>query len=123
MEKRLGWLLAELGKAHLLPPGVGEEQIKQLFYVYKANVLAMLSYRPTAYAGEISLLMAMEQPVNSDRRGGWSKQVVRNLTIQTLPGNHYSLLRHPHVQAVATLLKILFASATDDLAEKRGEGF
>lgn len=75
--------------------------------VFQANREAMLSYIPQPYPGKIALLSASEKPlqVKLDPSQGWGELATHGLLdIQPIPGDHYAILRVPHVQLVAQQL-------------------
>jgi thioesterase domain-containing protein len=92
---------AEVSK--IVPPGASDRQIRRIFEVFMANVEALYSYRPEPYeGGRISLLMA-EEAIADRRRDPldeW-RRLSNDLDIVTVPGNHLTMMRPPHVQALA----------------------
>lgn len=87
----------------IVPPGASERQIRRIFEVFMANVEALYSYRPEPYSGgRISLLMAEDHL--ADRRRDpldeW-RRLSDDLDVATIPGNHLTMMRPPHVDALA----------------------
>ncbi|WP_373528907.1 amino acid adenylation domain-containing protein [Nostoc sp.] len=82
--------------------------VRHLFHVFKTNVQAMWNYRPQTYSGQITLLKAQEQLVEEDSQNstmGWDKLAQSGVNIHVVPGNHYTMLRKPHVEFLAEQLK------------------
>lgn len=66
------------------------------------HVLAQCqSYRPSAYDGEVALLLAGERPADVPADGGWSELVRGPLTILRSTGDHEAMVRFPHSKALA----------------------
>ncbi|MBW4496838.1 MAG: hypothetical protein KME26_27965 [Oscillatoria princeps RMCB-10] len=67
----------------------------------------MSSYIPQPYPGKIILFSTSEKPlqVKLDPTQGWGELATGGLLdIQPIPGDHYAILRAPHVQLVAQQL-------------------
>jgi len=106
-EEQLNYILERAKTLNILPPEVSLEQMRHLMRVFQANREAMLSYIPQPYPGKIALLSASEKPlqVKLDPTQGWDKLATGGLLdIQPIPGDHYAILRAPHVQLLAQQL-------------------
>jgi acyl carrier protein len=89
----------------LLPPDVTEEQIRSLFVLFRANTRALAAYRPEAYAGRLTLLRAeATAALLPEADGAWSALAGGGAEVHRLAGDHYSLLRPPHVAALSQVL-------------------
>ena len=99
-------VILERAKAtNKMPPDVTIDQIAQMLRVFQANFAAMLSYRPQPYAGTVVFLNAADSP-NRDRPDrGWAAWIAGPWQSMELPGDHFSLVRQPHVQALARQLR------------------
>ncbi|MBZ4423133.1 thioesterase domain-containing protein, partial [Myxococcus sp. RHSTA-1-4] len=106
-------LLEEGRKAGLLIPEVGLPQVRTLFDVFASNLRAMKHYAPSPFAGRIVMLRATESPAEAPDRG-WGALAAQGLVLHDVPGNHYSVLRAPHVQLLAERLAALLAEARQD---------
>jgi FkbH-like protein len=64
-------------------------------------------FAPKPYPGHIHLIRAQEQAAEliNDLELGWQDVALQGVDVVTLPGNHYSLLEKPNVEAVADTLK------------------
>ncbi len=93
--------------------------MQALFKVFEANSHAWQQYRPQPYAGHLTLLTTCEQPLrrSSPRAGqmGGHELSLHDVEVYTLPGNHFSILKEPHVQALAQRLKALLKGDIDEL--------
>jgi thioesterase domain-containing protein len=81
--------------------GIGIVEIRRLAAACKAHLLALSRYEPRPYAGRSVLFSAQGGRSGRDRR--W-KTLCAKLDIEPVPGDHYSMLREPHVQALAERL-------------------
>ncbi|HSF38680.1 MAG TPA: amino acid adenylation domain-containing protein [Thermoanaerobaculia bacterium] len=97
-------LVLELGKeAGVLAPGVELPELRRLFERFRANRRALSSYEPLPYSGEAVLFRARERPAG-DPALGWGGLAGR-LTVQELPGDHYTILRDG-LEALAGALRL-----------------
>lgn len=108
-EAGLHYLLEQAIKADILPSDIEVTQMQRLLEIFKANTRAMWNYQPRVYAQP--MLLIRPQEVFSadfddfgDASWGWHK-FAQQLTIQTISGNHYSILAQPHVQVLAQQLR------------------
>jgi len=104
-------LLLDLGRrAGLLPPGLEAGELRRLFDRFRANRLAMTSYTPLPYAGEIHLFRAagrVSRLEEEDPTLGWGELVNEGLKVSDLPGDHYSILREEAATLAARLQVLL----------------
>ncbi|HEX3129216.1 MAG TPA: amino acid adenylation domain-containing protein [Thermoanaerobaculia bacterium] len=106
-EDRLHHVLDLLRGADFLPPGAGTTQLRRALAVYRANGLAVRSYRPSLYPGGLRLFRAAESSEpGSDL--GWSRLAAGPVEIETVPGHHLSLLAEPNVGELAKKLRSVF---------------
>ena len=63
----------------------------------------MHRYEPRGYEGDVLLLTARERSRDTPPDLGWSA-LLHRLERHDVPGDHFSLLRAPHVRAVAERL-------------------
>jgi aspartate racemase len=79
----------------------------RLIGVYKADVQATLHYHPQVYPGRITYF----QSEHSAQKGGdtlknWQEIAGGGLDLVISPGDHFGMLREPHVQVLATQLQV-----------------
>jgi thioesterase domain-containing protein len=75
---------------------------------------AMQQYAPRPYSGPITLFKASEQLSDVRQDLGWGDLAAGGLVVRTAPGNHYSMLREPHIQVLAGLLEKEVFLRSDD---------
>ena len=94
--------------AGALPPGLGEEQIGRLWRVFRANVRAVRAYaaEPCLGPSRAVLFVTAENPERGrlGRALGWERLMNGQLAVRQLSGDHYSLLRGPGVEELASTL-------------------
>jgi thioesterase domain-containing protein/SAM-dependent methyltransferase/acyl carrier protein len=107
-DEQLSYALEGAKRAKVIHPDVSPEQIRSLYNLFKINVGAMKSYRPRPYRGRVTLFSAQDKPVaNSyDPTLGWSNLATAGVDLHDIPGDHYSIVREPHVKTLAERLTI-----------------
>jgi len=105
----LHYILEKAIQANILPSDIGLTQMQRLLELFKANTRAMGNYTPATYPQSMVLIRTNEVfspdfDDFGDPSWGWDK-FVEQLTIQTVPGNHYTVLAQPHVQVLAQQLR------------------
>ena len=100
-------LIARAREAGLLPPELDLDSARGLLPVLEHHQRAVRRYRPGRYAGKVLIVRPEESggsdPVDAD--GGWADVVQGDVEIARVPGNHFSMMRRPHVQGLAGHLK------------------
>jgi len=91
-------------------------RLARLLRVFAANLHAISRYIPRLYGGRVLLFRATEPTPAiavdaGDSTLGWSSLVVGELEVRSVPGDHYSMLRPPHVHVLAEELKRCFEQA------------
>jgi glutamate-1-semialdehyde-2,1-aminomutase len=105
----LHYILEKAIQANILPSDIGLTQMQRLLELFKANTRAMWNYKPAAYP-QLMVLIRTNEVFSpdfddfGDSSWGWDK-FAEQLTIQTVSGNHYTVLARPHVQVLARQLR------------------
>jgi thioesterase domain-containing protein len=86
--------------------GIGIEEIRRLAAACKAHLLALSRHEPRSYDGTCVLYSAEGGRAGDDAR--WN-MLCPQLRVESVPGDHYSMLREPHVQSLAERLRDLIA--------------
>lgn len=83
-----------------------ESAINAMLPIVYANSQATNDYVPQPYSHAIALFRATEQSDANrhDETLGWG-ELVKNIQLHEVPGNHLSLLKQPHVQVLAQQLR------------------
>ncbi|HEX6290021.1 MAG TPA: amino acid adenylation domain-containing protein [Herpetosiphonaceae bacterium] len=99
-------MLEHAQRGGLLPPHLEPSALRQLFAVFKSNLLALQRYVPRPYAGSITLFVAAEthsvRP--GDPRLGWA-DLAGGLVVHALPADHYTILKAPCAALIAAALQ------------------
>ncbi|NEO91123.1 MAG: SDR family oxidoreductase, partial [Moorea sp. SIO3G5] len=117
-EQQLNYLLERLRIAGFK---LSQDELKRIFQVYKANVQADVDYVPQeSYPTSITFFRAMETEVFEATLGettiledptwGWGEISAEPVTIYEIPGNHFTMMREPHVQVLAQTLRTCLES-------------
>jgi len=83
-----------------------ESAVNAMLPIVYANSQATYDYVPQPYSHAIALFRAADQSDANrhDETLGWS-ELVKNIQLHEVPGNHLSLLKQPHVQVLAQQLR------------------
>jgi amino acid adenylation domain-containing protein len=100
----LAGLLAAAWKAGALPDETGDAEIRALFALFRANLLALRRYTPASYPGRAVVFRATDRGEERDPMPGWRGLVSGGLEVETLAGDHWSLLHEPQVGVLAESL-------------------
>ncbi|MFL6292353.1 MAG: condensation domain-containing protein [Thermoanaerobaculia bacterium] len=96
-------MLEQARAAGVLRADVQAGKVERLLGVYKANLRALSSYRPQPYGGRVLLLRSegaeARRPAN-----GWEGLAGEPIEVQSVSGDHYSMLAPPHVVHLANRL-------------------
>ncbi|MGB7926172.1 MAG: alpha/beta fold hydrolase, partial [Pyrinomonadaceae bacterium] len=104
-DERLVYILEEARRDYRLPPDIELARVSHLFSVFKNNVRAMRSYRPRPAQCAVTLFRNSEEAGDSsgDLSMGWN-DLAREVTVEVVPGDHYTMMRHPEVKFLAERL-------------------
>ena len=81
---------------------------RQWLRIAAANLRAFKRYRTTPIDAHIVLFKSEQKRIQkpgADPTQGWGNLAQRGCDVHTVPGDHFSLLRNPHVTQLADLLK------------------
>ncbi|HEY0431439.1 MAG TPA: alpha/beta fold hydrolase, partial [Pyrinomonadaceae bacterium] len=105
-DDQLRYLLELAKSAGVVPADTSLAYVRRLFAVFQNNVRAVTTYRAMAYDGEATLFTARERPASRrEPLAAWSSLTRAGVQVCSIPGNHYSIFRPPHVQTLAQQLK------------------
>lgn len=94
--------------------GLGVAEIRRLAAVCRAHLRASADYVPEPYAGRAVLFRAEESRGSFDQR--W-RPLCPGLTAQIVPGNHYTMLRKPHVDVLAAQVGVCLSARCPSAAQ------
>ena len=106
-DAQLNYLLNQLKQAGYLPPNAPITQLRGLVNVFKAN--SQMSYAPIELTKTpITLFKAKEkrgERSEIDSSWGWNQFSESGVLVQIVPGDHFTMLKKPQVQILATQLQ------------------
>jgi thioesterase domain-containing protein/acyl carrier protein len=95
----------ELERVDLLPAGTTSLEFVSMWQTYRDNFRALERYEPTPSRAKVTLFMASDAGDNARSPiKSWAPLAKGGLTIEALPGSHYTLLREPVVSLSAAKL-------------------
>jgi thioesterase domain-containing protein len=90
-----------------VPPNCDLAYLRRLFHVHQSNIQAVQTYVPTSYSGNVTLFRAglgfAERRRRSSRR--WRELFPGQLNIESVPGNHYTMLQGTNATVLAKRLR------------------
>ncbi|MDY6937925.1 MAG: SDR family NAD(P)-dependent oxidoreductase [Cyanobacteriota bacterium] len=91
-------------------------ELQQMFSVYRSNTIADTAYIPQKSNIPITLLRATDigqfdflpdaAATDRDPTWGWHQRSTQPIELHQLPGNHFTMVKEPHVQILARQLNI-----------------
>jgi acyl transferase domain-containing protein/thioesterase domain-containing protein len=106
--EQLNYFLEQMKINNLLPPDIEHQQLRCLAEVFKNNAKAMLKYVPQVYSSQIVIFKAHDSISSelSNQTLGWEELSSEPLEVVNVPGDHYTMLRLPHIQVLAEKLRV-----------------
>jgi thioesterase domain-containing protein/acyl carrier protein len=103
----VGRLAAAAQAAGLMPAELDPEDVVLLYELFRTTRRALERYRPAPYAGRLTLLLAARHPAASNGRpaAAWASLAGAGAELVSIPGDHYSIMRPPSVDALAKALR------------------
>ncbi|HXQ71600.1 MAG TPA: thioesterase domain-containing protein, partial [Pyrinomonadaceae bacterium] len=111
---------AETRRAGVIPAEMTLLEFRRLFDTFKASAEMMHRYEPGEYAGRVTLIRA-EQSLEedpsfvrfddwneteaTDPSHDWARLATEGVDVHIVPGNHFSIMREPFVEALAERLR------------------
>src|SRR5262249_7968926 len=90
----------------VLPPDIGFADVLGLFRMFTAHLEARRHYVGKPYDSRVTLIRAAEEVVlGREETLGWRELAVGGVEIHVNPGNHFSMMRSPHVEELARRLR------------------
>jgi thioesterase domain-containing protein/acyl carrier protein len=105
--ERLARMLESAREAGLLPPEVDLDEARHLFDVFQGVQGALRGSPVQAGPVRATLFQAGEQLPEgmTDPTRGWGDLALGGIEVEALPADHYSVVRAPHVEALASRLR------------------
>jgi thioesterase domain-containing protein len=94
-----------LERASRRVPDFDERRAIALVDVFKANLRAGINWEPRPYAGKVTVFRAEgSDRLGPDGTGEWGA-FAEAVGVVTVPGDHFSMVKPPHVEALARALR------------------
>jgi amino acid adenylation domain-containing protein len=108
LEAQLALIYEQAQQENLILADVTLDDFFHQFAIFQANVRAMQNYLPQTYLGRIVLLQARDHlfTTTEDTTMGWGKLAAGGVEIQAIPGNHYTIVKKPHVEVLAATINV-----------------
>lgn len=105
-DDQLAFILEQAHAQRVLPPFISLAEVRRLLRVFRSNRKAVEVYLPQSYAGAVELFRAVDEvnEFSDEPTLNWNRYVTK-VDVHQIPGNHYSMLTRPHVQALAERLR------------------
>lgn len=102
--------LAAIGRAVSRGSELPLEQLETVYKFFRHSLTAITSHEPAPYVGDITFVrdsgMVDFMPGLRDAmQFYWSDLCLGDLTIVDVPGNHFTCIEEPHVEALARIIK------------------
>ena len=106
-------------RAYKMYERIGRPLPTVLKNIEELNFMAAREYVPQVYSGRATLFSATDLTASFDVEDGW-RQLVTELEVHRIPGNHRDMIKEPHVEALAEKLRVCLDTA-DAREERKAE--
>lgn len=106
-ESQYSLIIERMKVNRILPEDGSQKQLTGLVRVFKMNSQAMDIYRPKMYTGDITVFAtkSLRDMLPSDDSLRWGEVTTGEVRVVSIPGDHSSFLRSPHVEVFAEELE------------------
>jgi thioesterase domain-containing protein len=104
-EEQLERLFEHSKRTGILPPDTSLGEVKALVHVFERNFLALMRCSLARAPLAVTLLRAGPAEDLRDPTLGWERYAAGGVDVREIPGDHYSVLKQPHVLALSEQLK------------------
>ncbi|MFQ5767469.1 MAG: amino acid adenylation domain-containing protein, partial [Acidobacteriota bacterium] len=140
-ESSLDRLLAAARAGGLLPGRMERDELRRILEISRENMRCLAAYRPGKYPGRIDFFQAQSSVLQTGGGTGrlsrsmawvfrrlaagepaaWKNLASGELQVHTVPGNHFTLMRPPHVRSTALVLERCLERCRRGAGEMAGE--
>jgi thioesterase domain-containing protein len=100
---RRAWEVAR--EADVIPGDLALPAFERLWRVFRANVAAASAYRPRSGACDVLLVLAEDRAGEAEAEAArWQALTSGRVRTASIPGNHFAVVREPHVRRLAAVL-------------------
>ena len=117
-QRQVEMLLRQARVAGLEVPAVGGDLSARMLSVYENNLAVLQAYRPRPYRGNVVMVAVREAPgcPSPEAASYWRDLVGPGLDLYRVAGNHTTMLRPPHVQELAAVLRFCLARTAVEIS-------
>jgi len=99
---RRAWEAARV--ADVVPDDLDFPRFERLWSVFRANAAAASAYRPGLCASDLLLVFAEDRPEPAAPEAArWEALTTETVRVAAVPGDHFTVVREPHVRTLAAL--------------------
>jgi thioesterase domain-containing protein/acyl carrier protein len=110
------WLEAK--RAGVVPSDMTLVEFRKLFDTFKINADTLRRYRPGEYQGRITLFCGRDDVGVAEPLKDWETFATEGVDVHIVPGDHFSMIREPNVQALGAEL----GNCIDEAVRALGNG-
>jgi thioesterase domain-containing protein len=103
-QQRMKLLLDVLVREDVLPQGSGESELNRLLEIFTRNSLAMDRYKLRTINQRIVFFPASDGEGPEQLVATWKTFTTAGMEVHPVSGDHYTILKPPHLTAIAALL-------------------
>ena len=100
-----------------MPPEITLATIERLWEVFQKNLRALMAYGGGNYGGTATLFKTADSAVVYSDQGdamAWQGFITGGVQVEELPGTHHTIVKKPHVGALASRLRAHLREAQRD---------
>ncbi len=120
-KEQASYLIELASRAGLDYSRVSGQWSPQLLAVYETNLEVLRKYQPEPYEGRAVLVTVEEgrthPPGAPEPLDYWRRLIGDGLSVEKVEGNHTTMLREPHVQRLASLLRTSLRASSKEFSD------
>ncbi|PMB02573.1 hypothetical protein CEN49_25260 [Fischerella thermalis CCMEE 5273] len=105
-EEHIDYLVELAGKGSDVSMDASYEQLQDALHLWMANLQLVWKYQPEMYAGRLTCIQPAEKGVDMT---GWNRWASEGAQFFRGKGNHYTMIRPPHLQPLAEQIRSILA--------------
>ena len=117
VRERLAYVLEQVQREGAMPPEITLATIERLWEVFQKNLRALMAYGGGNYGGTATLFKTADSAVVYSDQGdamAWQGFITGGVQVEELPGTHHTIVKKPHVGALASRLRAHLREAQRD---------
>ncbi|MET9913794.1 type I polyketide synthase [Streptomyces sp. NPDC006476] len=102
-------LHSELCRASVLPPSIDVATLGRIISRFTRNAGALREHAPQAYPGRVRFFRGRDGAVPDETIHAWTRLFAGDAAVIDVPGDHYTMMRRPHLDVLAAELKTVLS--------------